>query len=143
MLQQWQAAVEKMQSEDQQMAEDSGKTGGGGQGLASTPTLTGLPGQMGASSEVAVGYGTVHSGMRVFDAMSDKDSISLHAHSMTASHIERTLSEVASSLSSHFPPKSGSMDPMYSLMRIWLICAELHLRNDNILEADICTQEAR
>jgi hypothetical protein len=37
------------------------------------------------------------------DALSDKDSVSLHAHSMTASHVERTLSEVASSLSAPFP----------------------------------------
>ena len=38
-----------------------------------------------------------------FDALSDKDSVSLHAHSMTASHVEKNLSEVASSLSAPFP----------------------------------------
>ena len=38
-----------------------------------------------------------------FDTLSDKDSISLHAHSITASHVEKTLSEVASSLSAPFP----------------------------------------
>ncbi len=63
---------------------------------------------------------------------------------MTASHIERTLSEVASSLSSHFPPKPGaSMDPTYSLMRIWLLCAEIHLRMGNIIEAELCSHEAK
>jgi len=96
------------------------------------------------NTDPTLGYGTIPSGMRVFDAMSDKDSVSLHAHSMTASHIERTLSEVASSLSSHFPPKpGGSMDPTYSLMRIWLLCSELHLRMDNIVEAELCVQEAK
>merc|ERR1719510_152010 len=80
----------------------------------------------------------------MFDTMSDKDSISLHAHSMTASHIERTYSEVASSLSSHFPPRHGGpLDPSYSLMRIWLLCAELHLRQENIAEAELCVNEAR
>ena len=66
------------------------------------------------------------------------------SQSMTASHIERTLSEVASSLSSHFPPKPGGyMDPTYSLMRIWLLCSELHLRMENIIDAELCVQEAK
>ena len=42
-----------------------------------------------------------------FDTLSDKDSVSLHAHSVTASHVERTLSEVASSLSAPFPRPTG------------------------------------
>ena len=97
-----------------------------------------------SSTEPVMGYGTIHSGMRMFDTMSDKDSISLHAHSMTASHIERTYSEVASSLSSQFPPRhGGSVDPSYSLMRIWLLCSELHLRQENMPEAESCIKEAR
>lgn len=77
-----------------------------------------------------------------FDTMSDKDSVSLHAHSITASHVEKTLSEVASSLSSPFP-RPGPQDPTYTLMRIWLLTAELHLRQGNIQEAETCVSEAR
>ena len=152
MLHQWQLAVEKVQAEEQ-MAEAtmtiaSNMSGGGGGigGIASTPTVTNQYDKvLGTSStEPVMGYGTIHSGMRMFDTMSDKDSISLHAHSMTASHIERTYSEVASSLSSQFPPRhGGSVDPSYSLMRIWLLCSELHLRQENLPEAESCMKEAR
>lgn len=142
MLHQWQLAVEKLQA-DEQAAE--AVTSSNMPGTASTPTMVNHDKVLGGSTtEPALGYGTIHSGMRMFDTMSDKDSISLHAHSMTASHIERTLSEVASSLSSQFPPKNGvSLDPTYSLMRIWLLCSELHLRQDNVVEAELCVNEAK
>ena len=143
MIQQWQIAVEKMQAEEQLNEATVASTSNPLQGTASTPTMNADKNLNAANNEPGA-YGTIHSGMRMFDAMSDKDSISLHAHSMTASHIERTLSEVASSLSSHFPPKpGGSMDPSYSLMRIWLLCAELHLRMGNIVEAELCACEAK
>merc|ERR1711976_363294 len=146
MMHQWQVAVEKMQAEEQMAeanANSASNTGSGLQGTASTPTLNNEKTLTATNTDPTLGYGTIHSGMRVFDAMSDKDSVSLHAHSMTASNIERTLSEVAASLSSHCPPKpGGSMDPTYSLMRIWLLCSELHLRMDNIVEAELCVQEA-
>ena len=78
-----------------------------------------------------------------FDALSDKDSVSLHAHSVTASNVEKTLSEVASSsLSSPFPTP-GPDDPAYAQMRIWLLAAELHLNEDNAAEAELCANEAR
>jgi tetratricopeptide (TPR) repeat protein len=134
-------AVERMQADEQLEGTNGGPS-------ASTPTIggheRGFAGLGGSNTEPTLGYGTIHSGMRMFDTMSDKDSVSLHAHSMTASHIERTMSEVASSLSSQFPPRpGGSLDPTYSLMRIWLLCAELHLRQDNIVDAELCTQEAK
>ena len=78
-----------------------------------------------------------------YETLSDKDSISLHAHSVTASHVEKTLSEVASSFSFQMPQKPNPNDPTYSLMRIWLLIAELHLGQDNIAGAEMCTTEAR
>ena len=134
MIHQWQIAVDKLQAAEENVIEINN---------ASTPTAAGTEKILGGSvTEPAMGYhGTT---TRMFDAMSDRDSISLHAHSMTASHIERTLSEVASSLSSQFPPKpGGGMDPTYSLMRIWLLCGELHLRQENLVEAEFCVQEAK
>ena len=134
MIHQWQIALDKLQAGEENVIEIN---------TASTPTMaTGTEKILGGSvTEPAMGY---HGAARVFDAMSDRDSVSLHAHSMTASHIERTLSEVASSLSSQFPPKpGGSMDPTYSLMRIWALCGELHLRQENLVEAEFCVQEAK
>ena len=78
-----------------------------------------------------------------FDTMSDKDSVSLHAHSVTASHVEKTLSEVASSLSAPFPRPTGPQDPSYTQMRIWLLAAELHLRQGSVPDAELCAGEAR
>ena len=94
MLHQWQLAIEKVQSEEQ-IAETTmavaSNTAGGLIHAASTPTATNHEKVLGASStEPVLGYGTIHSGMRMFDTMSDKDSVSLHAHSMTASHIGKT-----------------------------------------------------
>ena len=134
MIHQWQIAVDKLQAAEENVIEINN---------ASTPTAAGTEKILGGSvTEPAMGYHGTTS--RMFDAMSDRDSISLHAHSMTASHIERTLSEVASSLSSQFPPKpGGGMDPTYSLMRIWLLCGELHLRQENLVEAEFCVQEAK
>eukprot|EP00096_Caligus_rogercresseyi_P009540 TRINITY_DN3245_c0_g1_i2.p1 TRINITY_DN3245_c0_g1~~TRINITY_DN3245_c0_g1_i2.p1 ORF type:complete len:911 (+),score=237.41 TRINITY_DN3245_c0_g1_i2:189-2921(+) len=79
------------------------------------------------------------------DALSDKDSVSLHAQSITASHIERTLSEVASSLSSshQFISKESYSSSSYAQMRIWLLAAELHLRQGNVEAADLCVNEAK
>ncbi len=81
MINQWQIAVEKMQAEEQN-AEAANNQTGGLHGTASTPTLTTNEKTLTATSTDpgTLGYGTMHSGMRMFDAMSDKDSISLHAH---------------------------------------------------------------
>ncbi|XP_040570041.1 tetratricopeptide repeat protein 7B [Lepeophtheirus salmonis] len=80
-----------------------------------------------------------------YDALSDKDSVSLHAQSITASHIERTLSEVASSLSSshQFISKENYSSSSYAQMRIWLLAAELHLHQGNVEAADLCVNEAK
>ena len=83
-----------------------------------------------------------HYSAGAFDTLSDKDSVSLHAHSITASHVEKTLSEVASSLSSPFP-RPGPNDPSYTQMRIWLLTAELQLRLGNLAEAEHCVMEAK
>ncbi len=88
------------------------------------------------------GAGSTATGGGGFDALSDKDSVSLHAHSMTASHVEKNLSEVASSLSAPFP-RPGPYDPAYTQMRIWLLSSELHLRQRSPLEAEQCLAEAR
>jgi tetratricopeptide (TPR) repeat protein len=90
------------------------------------------------SSGLPAGAGSVPA----FDTLSDKDSVSLHAHSVTASHVEKTLSEVASSLSAPFP-RPGPHDPAYTQMRIWLMTAELHLRQGNVSDAELCAGEAR
>ena len=41
------------------------------------------------------------------------------------------------------PQKPNPNDPAYSLMRIWLLIAELHLGQDNIVAAELCASEAR
>ena len=71
-----------------------------------------------------------------------QDSISLHAHSVSASHVDKTLSEIASSMSSQML-RVNTTDPMYSLMRIWLLTAEIHLRVGNLDGAEQCANEAR
>ena len=55
-----------------------------------------------------------------WDAASDRDSVSLQAHSVAASQVERTLSEVASSLSAG-PPRSGPHDAAYAQIRLDLL----------------------
>ena len=34
-------------------------------------------------------------------------------------------------------------DPSYTQMRIWLLTAEIHLRQGNVPEAELCAGEAR
>uniref|UniRef100_A0A0K8TA39 Tetratricopeptide repeat protein 7 N-terminal domain-containing protein n=2 Tax=Lygus hesperus TaxID=30085 RepID=A0A0K8TA39_LYGHE len=74
-------------------------------------------------------------------AMSDKDSSSLHAHSLAASKVEQALSEVASSLST-FTPKPGPQRAWLLQLQIWLLLAELYLSMDQIPSAAACIQEA-
>ena len=165
MMQHWQIMVEEIQQNMEDMA-NLNSTGGNEFGtsfnVGQYPNLI----RPGAASEIATGssfgalgpasvansaqmeYGTLRSGggpgiPSHYDTLSDKDSISLHAHSVTASHVEKTLSEVASSFSFQMPQKPNPNDPTYSLMRIWLLIAELHLGQDNIAGAEMCTTEAR
>ena len=167
MMQHWQIMVEEIQQNVEEIANLNSSTGNelgttinAGQYLSMT--------QPGAASQIApptslaglnmtstgnsaqLDYGTLRSGGGMgaggqshFDTLSDKDSISLHAHSVTASHVEKTLSEVASSFSFQMPQKPNPNDPAYSLMRIWLLIAELHLGQDNIVAAELCASEAR
>merc|ERR1719431_2474034 len=74
--------------------------------------------------------------------MSDKDSVSLQAHSVAASQVERTLSEVASSLSTGLP-KHGPHDSAYAQIRTWLLTGELYLRLGQVEAAELCANEAR
>ncbi|KAK9502249.1 hypothetical protein O3M35_011053 [Rhynocoris fuscipes] len=73
--------------------------------------------------------------------MSDKDSSSLHAHSLAASRVEQALSEVASSLST-FTPKPGPQRAWLLQLQIWLLLAELYLSLKQISSAAACLQEA-
>ncbi|XP_015591073.1 tetratricopeptide repeat protein 7B isoform X2 [Cephus cinctus] len=73
--------------------------------------------------------------------MSDKDSSSLHAHSLAASRIEQALSEVASSLSS-FTPRPGPQRAWLLQQQIWLLLTEVFLVLDCPLEATLSLQEA-
>jgi len=77
-----------------------------------------------------------------WDALSDKDSVSLQAHSVAASQVEKTLSEVASSLSVGIP-KHGPQDSAYAQIRTWMLTGELYLRLDQIEAAELCANEAR
>ncbi|XP_071440468.1 tetratricopeptide repeat protein 7B [Hetaerina americana] len=76
--------------------------------------------------------------------ISDKDSSSLHAHSLAASRVEQALSEVASSFSSQqgqlgMGPSSG---PSQFELRIWLLIADLFLALDYPVPAESCVREA-
>lgn len=73
--------------------------------------------------------------------MSDKDSSSIHAHSLAASRVEQALSEVASSLST-FTPKPGPQRAWHVQLQIWLLLAELYLSMNQIPSAANCIQEA-
>ncbi|XP_068086274.1 tetratricopeptide repeat protein 7B isoform X4 [Anabrus simplex] len=73
--------------------------------------------------------------------MSDKDSSSLHAHSLAASRVEQALSEVASSLSS-FTPRPGPQRAWLLQLQIWLLLAEVYLSLDQLPAAMACVQEA-
>lgn len=73
--------------------------------------------------------------------MSDKDSSSLHAHSLAASRVEQALSEVASSLSS-FTPRPGPQRAWLLQLQIWLLLAEIYLSLEQVPAATACIQEA-
>ena len=109
MLEQWQSACDNIlngggceESEYNSGAIGSYANGGGGGGgnlpvTASYDQLNnasagGTMGRGGGAASAAGGGGGGSSAQ--FDTLSDKDSISLHAHSVTASHVEKTLSEV-------------------------------------------------
>ncbi|GFG28700.1 hypothetical protein Cfor_05984 [Coptotermes formosanus] len=73
--------------------------------------------------------------------MSDKDSSSLHAHSLAASRIEQALSEVASSLSS-FTPRPGPQRAWLLQLQIWLLLAEIYLSLEQVSDATSCIEKA-
>lgn len=73
--------------------------------------------------------------------MSDKDSSSLHAHSLAASRVEQALSEVASSLSS-FTPRPGPQRAWILQLQIWLLLSEIYLSLDQEAAATASVQEA-
>ena len=77
-----------------------------------------------------------------WDTMSDKDSVSLQAHSVAASQVEKTLSEVASSLSAGLP-KHNPHDAAQAQIRTWLLTGELYLRLGQLEAAELCATEAR
>lgn len=107
------------------------QTGSGDSGIG-----THLGGDMGDNrSIVATSYSH-------WDTLSDKDSVSLQAHSMAASQVERTLSEVASSLSAGIP-KYSPHDAAYAQIRTWLLTGELYLRLGQVEAAELCANEAR
>eukprot|EP00095_Tigriopus_kingsejongensis_P000698 maker-scaffold58_size443543-snap-gene-2.14 protein:Tk00698 transcript:maker-scaffold58_size443543-snap-gene-2.14-mRNA-1 annotation:"tetratricopeptide repeat protein 7b" len=141
MLEQWQTTCEQFSSED-------GVHENAHPNAINHALLSNAGNSMAAGSYDHInGYATIGRGSNPamsagFDAFSDKDSVSLHAHSITASHVEKTLSEVASSLSSPFP-RPTPQDPVYTQMRIWLLTAELHLRQGRLLDAESCVNEAR
>ena len=95
-----------------------------------------------------------------WDTLSDKDSASLQAQSVAASQVgqtvtkmpkkllyfkykvERTLSEVASSLSASVT-KYNPHDAAYAQIRTWLLTGELYLRLGQVDAAEMCCTEAR
>ncbi|XP_059622260.1 tetratricopeptide repeat protein 7B [Phlebotomus argentipes] len=73
--------------------------------------------------------------------LSDRDSSSVHAASISASRIEQALSEAASSLSS-FSPRQGPQKALVLQIRIWLLMSDVYLALDQATEAMNCVQEA-
>ncbi|GAB0097213.1 Tetratricopeptide repeat [Sergentomyia squamirostris] len=73
--------------------------------------------------------------------LSDRDSSSIHAASISASRIEQALSEAASSLSS-FTPRQGPQKALIIQIRIWLLMSDVYLALDQPSEAMNCVQEA-
>lgn len=73
--------------------------------------------------------------------MSDKDSSSLHTHSLAVSKVEQALSEVASSLSS-FMPKPGPHKLWLLQLQVWILLAEVFLALEQTLGATLSLQEA-
>ena len=76
-----------------------------------------------------------------WDTLSDKDSVSLQAQSVAASQVEKTLSEVASSLSANWN-KNHSQEASYNIIRTWVLTAELYLKLDQVESAQSCCNEA-
>ena len=78
------------------------------------------------------------------DTYSEADSMSFHAQSVAASQVERTFSDVGSSLSTgQLNYKMNARDPTYCLMRIWLLIAEIHLGQGDLESAEFCASEAK
>ena len=73
--------------------------------------------------------------------MSDKDSNSLHTHSLAVSRVEQALSEVASSLNS-FIPKPGPHKLWLLQQQVWILLAEVFLTLEQPLGATLALQEA-
>uniref|UniRef100_A0A1L8DM18 Putative calmodulin-binding protein n=1 Tax=Nyssomyia neivai TaxID=330878 RepID=A0A1L8DM18_9DIPT len=73
--------------------------------------------------------------------LSDRDSSSVHAASISASRIEQALSEAASSLSS-LSPRQGPQKALVLQIRIWLLMSDVYLALDQPMEAMNCVQEA-
>lgn len=73
--------------------------------------------------------------------MSDKDSNSLHTHSLAVSKVEQALSEVASSLSS-FMPKPGPHKLWLIQMQAWILLAEVFLALEQTMGSTLALQEA-
>uniref|UniRef100_A0A7G3ANH5 Putative calmodulin-binding protein n=1 Tax=Lutzomyia longipalpis TaxID=7200 RepID=A0A7G3ANH5_LUTLO len=73
--------------------------------------------------------------------LSDRDSSSVHAASISASRIEQALSEAASSLSS-LSPRQGPQKALVLQIRIWLLMSDVYLALDQPSEAMNCVQEA-
>ncbi|XP_041353542.1 tetratricopeptide repeat protein 7B-like isoform X2 [Gigantopelta aegis] len=72
---------------------------------------------------------------------SDRGSGSIRAESIAASHMERALSEVASSINSSFMPRPGSQQSWMMQAQIWSHLAELYLVLNKVSEAEACIQE--
>ncbi|XP_054272006.1 tetratricopeptide repeat protein 7B isoform X2 [Macrosteles quadrilineatus] len=73
--------------------------------------------------------------------MSDKDTASLHAHSLAASRVEQALSEVASSISS-LAPRPGPQRAWLLQLQVWLLIAEIYLSLDQVSAAAASIAEA-
>lgn len=73
--------------------------------------------------------------------MSDKDSNSLHTHSLAVSKVEQALSEVASSLSS-FMPKPGPHKLWLLQMQVWILLGEVFLALEQTMGSTLALQEA-
>ncbi|XP_046989778.1 tetratricopeptide repeat protein 7B-like [Schistocerca americana] len=73
--------------------------------------------------------------------LSDKDSTSLQM-SIAPSHVEQTLSDVATSLSS-FVPRPGPQSLWLLQLKVWLLLAEIYISLDSISDAAACLQEAQ
>lgn len=73
--------------------------------------------------------------------LSDKDSSSLQL-SIAPSHVEQTLSDVATSLSS-FVPRPGPQSLWLLQLKVWLLLAEIYISLGSTSDAAACLQEAQ